>query len=91
MHGGQLERRPADRLAYDPYQGHPAPADRPAYPGRTAPFWPQGWAGYDPYSGYPIWPGHPAYAARNAGLHRLSKLTWRAAEVSAVIVIGFVA
>ena len=89
--GHGLSQDHAPRLAYDPYQGYPAPADRPAFPGRTMPFWRQGWADYDPYSAHPVWPGHPAYAARNAGLHRLSKLTWRAAEVSAVIVIGFVA
>ena len=55
------------------------------------PAWRQGWADYDPYAGYPVWPGHPAYGARNAGLRRLSKLTWRAAEVSAVVAVGFVA
>ena len=89
--GGQLERRPADWPAYDPYQRHPAPPGQPPYPARTAPFWRQGWADPDPYSSYPIWPGHPGYATRNAGLRRLSKLTWRAAEVSAVIAVGFAA
>ena len=89
--GGPLERRPPDWLAYDPGPRHPAPPGPPPYPARTAPIWRQGWADYDPYSGYPIWPGHPGYATRNAGLRRLSKLTWRAAEVSAVIAIGFAA
>jgi len=64
---------------------------QPPHPAHTAPFRHQGWAGYDPYTGYPIWPGHPAYADRSAGLHRLSKLTWRAAEVSAVVAVGIVA
>jgi len=105
--GGSLERRPADWLASGPYERHPAlpgpPAypvpgqppypvpGQPPYPARTAPFWRQGWADYDPYASYPIWPGHPGYATRNAGLRRLSKLTWRAAEVSAVIAVGFAA
>src|SRR5262249_23358282 len=98
---------PADWLASGPYERHPAlpgpPAypvpgqppypvpGQPPYPARTAPFWRQGWADYDPYASYPIWPGHPGYATRNAGLRRLSKLTWRAAEVSAVIAVGFAA
>jgi hypothetical protein len=99
-HGGLVERRPADWPAYDPYQRPPAypsqpppPAfsSQPPPPARTAPFWLQGWSDYDPRAGYPGWPGHPAYAARNDGLRRLSKLTWRAAEVSAVIAVGFVA
>lgn len=89
--GGPLERRPADWPAYDPYQRQPAPPGPPPYPARAAPSWRQGWADFDPYSSYPPWPGHPGYAARNAGLRRLSKLTWRAAEVSAVIAVGFVA
>ena len=89
--GGHLERRPVYWPAYDPYQRHPAPPGQPPYPARTAPFWRQGWADPDPYSSYPIWPGHPGYATRNAGLRRLSKLTWRAAEVSAVIAVGFAA
>src|SRR5262249_33473898 len=58
---------------------------------RRAPCWRQGWADSDPYASSPIWPGHPGYATRNAGLRRLSKLTWRAAEVSAVIAVGFAA
>jgi len=69
--GPALGEDHARRLAYNPYRGHPAPVDRPAYPERTMPFWRQGWADYDPYSGYPAWPGHPAYSARNAGLQRL--------------------
>jgi hypothetical protein len=89
--GGSLERRPDNWPAYDPYQRHPSHAGPPPYPARPAPFWRQGWADFDPYSGYPVWPGHPGYATRNAGLRRLSKLTWRAAEVSAVIAVGFVA
>ena len=64
---------------------------QPPYPAPTEPFWRQGWADYGPYPGYPGWPGHPASAARNAGLRRLSKLTWRAAEVSAIVAVGFVA
>jgi hypothetical protein len=90
-HGGSLERRPANWPAYDPYQRPPAVPSQPPPPAHTAPLWLQGWADYDPRTGYPAWPGHPAYAARNAGLRRLSKLTWRAAEVSAVIVVGAVA
>jgi hypothetical protein len=89
--GGPLERRPDDGLAYNPYQRYPTLPGQLPYPAQTVPFWRQGWAGYDPHSGYPLWPGHPAYTARNAGLHRLSKLTWRAAEVSAVIAVGFAA
>ena len=89
--GGHLERRPANWPAYEPYPTPPALPSQPPYPTQTAPFWRQGWADYDPRSGYPVWPGHPAYAARNAGLRRLSKLTWRAAEVSAVVAVGFVA
>jgi len=89
--GGRLERRPAYWPAYDPCERHPALPGQPPYPAHTVPFWRQGWADYDPRSGYPMWPGHPAYAARNAGLRRLSKLTWRAAEVSAVIAVGFAA
>jgi hypothetical protein len=89
--GRALERRPPYWLAYDPYQYRPPVSSRPPYPPRPAPSWGLGWADYDPYSGYPVWPGHPAYATRNAGLRRLSKLTWRAAEVSAVIAVGFVA
>ena len=91
MRGGPLERRPAGWLAYDPAPRHPALVGQPPYPARAAPSWRQGWADYDPYFGQPMWPGHPGYAARNAGLHRLSKLTWRAAEVSAVIAVGFAA
>jgi len=89
--GGLLERRPADWLVYDPGRSQPAVPSQPPYPARPAPSWRQAWADYDPYSGYPMWPGHPGYAARNAGLRRLSKLTWRAAEVSAVIAVGFAA
>jgi hypothetical protein len=88
---GPMEHHPAGWLAYDPYQRHPAPPGQPPYPAGPGPSWRHGWSDYDPYAGYPIWPGHPAHAARNAGLHRLSKLTWRAAEVSAVIAVGFVA
>jgi hypothetical protein len=80
--------QPAYRVPGQP--AYPVPG-QPAYPARTAPFWRQGWADYDPYSSYPTWPGHPGYATRNAGLRRLSKLTWRAAEVSAVIAVGFAA
>ena len=69
---------------------YPVPG-QPAYPARRASSWRGGWAEYDPYSSYPIWPGHPGYATRNAGLRRLSKLTWRAAEVIAVIAVGFAA
>ena len=89
--GGLLERRPANWPAYDPYQRHPALSGQPPYPAPAASFWRHGWADFDPYAGYPIWPGHPGYAARNAGLRRISKLSWRAAEVSAVIAVGFVA
>src|SRR5215469_14457366 len=89
--GGHLERRPPNWPAYDLPQ--PPVPGQPPYPAHTAPFWRQGWADYDPRSGsgYPVWPGHPAYTARNVGLRRLSKLTWRAAEVSAVIAVGFAA
>jgi hypothetical protein len=86
--GGPLERRPANWPVFDPYQGHPG---QPPYPAPPAPFWRQGWADFDPYAGHPAWPGHPGHAARAAGLRRLSKLTWRAAELSAVIAVGFVA
>ena len=91
--GGHLERRPANWPAYEPCPPQPALPGQPPYPTHTASFWRQGWADYDPRSGsgYPVWPSHPAYTARNAGLRRLSKLTWRAAEVSAVIAVGFAA
>ena len=78
-------------VGHDPYRRQPPVPRPPPYPGHTSPFWRQGWADYDPYTGYPGWPGHPASAARNAGLRRLSKLTWRAAEVSAIVAVGFVA
>jgi hypothetical protein len=94
---GSLEYRPANWVGHDPYRRHPVVPPQPSYPAQppypthTVPLRHQGWADYDPYTGYPIWPGHPAYAERNAGLRRLSKLTWRAAEVSAIVVVGFVA
>jgi hypothetical protein len=89
-HQGSLEHRPAGWMGYDPLQRHPGVPHQP-HPAHTVPMWHQAWADYDPYTGYPIWPGHPAYTARNSGLRRLSKLTWRAAEVSAVVAVGFVA
>jgi hypothetical protein len=88
---GPLEYRPASWVGHDPFGRHPSVPHQPPYPAHTAPYWRQGWADHDPYAGYPIWPGHPAAAARNAGLRRLSRLTWRAAEVSAIVVVGFVA
>jgi hypothetical protein len=87
---GSLEHRSAGWVGYDPFQRHPAVPPQ-LHPAHTAPGWRPAWASYDPYTGYPIWPGHPGYMARNAGLRRLSKLTWRAAEVSAVVAVGFVA
>jgi hypothetical protein len=39
----------------------------------------------------PAGPGGPADAARRRGLRRLSKLTWRAAQLSAVTAVGFAA
>jgi hypothetical protein len=77
--------------AYPSQPPPPAYLSQPPPPARTPPFWLQGWSDYDPRGGYPAWPGHPAYATRNDGLRRLSKLTWRAAEVSAVVAVGFVA
>jgi hypothetical protein len=102
-HPGALEHRPVNWVEHDPYRHHPVvppqpsyPAQpsyppQPSYPAHAVPIWRQGWADYDPYTGYPMWPGHSAYADRNAGLRRLSKMTWRAAEVSAIVAVGFVA
>jgi hypothetical protein len=88
---GSLEYRPANWVGHDPFRRHPIVPPQPPYPAHTAQFGPHDWADCDPYTGYPIWPGHAAYAGRNAGLRRLSKLTWRAAEVSAVVAVSFVA
>jgi hypothetical protein len=84
-----LGRRPADWPAYDPYQRQPSLPSQPPYPPPPGSWWRQGWADYDPYPGHPVWPGYPGYVTRTAGLRRLSKLTWRAAEVSAVVAVSF--
>jgi hypothetical protein len=43
------------------------------------------------YPGYPARYDEPAGAARSQGLRRLSKLTWRATQLSAVTAVGLAA
>ena len=89
-HGDPPEGRPAGPLARDTSPGYPIPLyptgpSEPPYPTRTMPAARPAWADFDPYFSY----HHPAYA-RTAALRRLSRLTWRAAELSVVAAAGLV-
>jgi hypothetical protein len=89
-HSSPPEHRPADPLARDssphyPIPRYPTPPSQPPYPTRTMRRGRSAWADFDPYFSYQ----HPAYA-RTAALSRLSRLTWRAVELSTVAAAGLV-
>lgn len=89
--GGPPGRHPVGPVArgaapHYPIPHYPTPPGPLPYHTRKIPPWRAGWADYDPYFGY----YHPASAERAAGLRRLSRLTWRAVELSTVAVAGLV-
>ena len=89
-HGGPPKRRPAgpprrDTSPHYPIAHYPTPPSEPPYPTRTMLPERPAWADFDPYFSY----HHPVYA-RTAALRRLSRLTWRAVELSTIAAAGLV-